>query len=543
MARRRAPAILLRMLGCVRRPTLRWLAAVVWLGLLGCEGHALLAADAPSDAGPPALTLRFALDGPVGLPFGTTTPLEVRLSGPGGPAAGETVSFALDGSAGASSLTGLAATTDAEGIARVSLMAGDRPASYRVRANHPLAAAVWLEVNVAASFGRVVVRPVHEGEPVERWSVGLFVGADCARASEAAEALRRRDVAADAGAEARFDALPTEATYTIVVHGLAGERNVERGCVPGVGVLADAETVVSVPMSPAPRSLVGRYAATLSFALDPGSVALLADWIRGASERAGGAEADAARALAALSAALSEDPAALAALERLGPAPLEGGLLATAAPSAELPVLLASAAAELAALDVVAELEVSEGDVLAMRPEGLVAAGGASPLDLRGVPLEPVLVAATYDPDRAVLVLDRLAVPLPLGAALVAVLDARARALGLSDRGGLVGGEACAPLGAFLELDAALAAACGAACREAACAAMASGTLDAALADVASLDRARAQGELSGALAGRDVDRDLRVDLLDGVLSGTYGPEGGPGDPVEVRFAASRTSG
>lgn len=542
------PAILAAMfLRFGRRPL--GLAVAFFLAIslgAGCE-QSLLYVDVPApDAGPPPLTLTFVTPGPVALPFGTRTTIEARLLGPEGPVAGEEIGFALDGSPAASSLEALAASTDGEGVARVLLRAGDRSATYRVRANHPLASAVWLDVTVAASFGRLAVHPVHTGDPVQSWTVGLFTGVDCARARMAPDtAARSRAIPAEPPTDARFDALATDRTYTVLVRGSTGGRFVASGCVMGVGVLADTETTIDVPIQPLPLVLTGSYQAQLTLDGRAAIETLLGDWISAATTRAGGASDDATRLVAALEVALAGDSVGLAALARVGTAPLASALVTDgSAPSFQLGTVLGAGAEALRDLRLEAALSVSSGDVPTLTAERLVAeAGSSTPLVLSGLAVEPIVIAATYAPETRAVVLDRLSFPLPLGASLAAVLDAQAVALGLADRGELLGSGSCATLESYVASDAVLDAACDAACRADACAAGREATLELALSALADLDAARATVELSGTLGVRDEDRDLAVDALSGTLEGTWGPTTGPGEPVTGTFAAARPFG
>jgi hypothetical protein len=514
--------------------------------VMGCD-QSLLVVDVPSrDAGPPPLVLAFVTPGPVGQPFGTSTPLEARLTDEtGAPVASEEISFALDGSPAASTLDALAASTDANGIARVVLRAGDRPATYRVRASHPLASAVWLDVTVAASFGRLAVHPIWAGPPLDALTVGLFSGTDCAGAREMPDDGRTRVVPAEPPTDARFDALATDRSYTVHVRGGVAGRFLVDGCVMGVGVLADTETTVEVPLASLPLTLTGAYEAQLTLGMRSAVEVPLSTWASAATAAAGTPADDALRLVSALETALAGDAAGLAALTRLGPSGLTAALEADAsAPSVVVPVELDRTIQALYLLRIEGDLSVAAGDVPTLSGRRVVAdAASSAPLALAGLSVEPIVLAATYGPDAAAVIVDRLAFPMPLGALLSATLEARARSRSLPDRGALLGDAVCATLDRFVDSDAALGAACDATCRATACGAAREATWQVALAGQDDLDLLLGQVELSGTLGVRDEDRDLAVDAISGPLEGTYGPEGSAGAPIDGALAAARPFG
>jgi hypothetical protein len=512
--------------------------------------------DAPlADAGPPALTLRAVTVGPVGLPFGTATAIEVELTDAGGAVQpGELVTFALEGSAADSSLGYLEATTDARGRASVRLQAGERPASFRVRANHALASPVWIDVTVAASFGRLVARPTYGGSrTIERWTLTLFSTGDCTAALAAPDTGLSRVISAATG-EARFDALPTDGSYTVLarasVSGDTSDRVTATGCVMGVGVLADADTVVEVVATSAPLDLGGAYEVTLALDTRAGAAAPLDDVVAMAGARVGDATDDANRMFDALGDELAGNSAGLAALARLrssaGPTVLAGLLILDgSAPSADLGALLGRVIDALADLRVEGTLEFAVGDVPNLALRRLVADGmGTTPLVFAAPFSGDVVVAATFLGDTDVLALERLSIPLPLGQALAAVLEAQRTAAGLDSTGELLGSDACSSLRTYVETDAPLAGACDASCTARACSAGLDATLAAAIGDPASLDASRERLELSGNLEVRDLDLDLRADTLHGPLTGTFrSADGSAEGPVTGELSAARPLG
>lgn len=522
----------------------RSLAIALGLALaLGCNVTTYVG-DAPSgDTDPEVLTLAFVTPGPVAMPFGTTTSLEVALTdGSGTPRAAELVSFALDGMPADSTLSALEDDTDSNGVATVMLHAGDRAATYRVRANHPNASPVWLDVTVAASFGRLVVSPTWDGAPVESWSVVLFDGLDCAAAPTASGGITRV-VAADSLDGARFDALPTDRTFTAFVRGLVADRTVATGCRMGIGVLADTETTALVPVSALPLALSGGY--ELSLAIDASAaLAPLSGFSADASLRAGTAADDAARLFAALDGTLGAD--GRLALGRLGVAGellLTGLLVADdSAPSTEVGPALLRAAESLAHLRYDADLTIGAGDVPTLTAlRWLADETGASPLVLDGVPLDGALLATSFAPDTSSWLVDRLSLGLPLTAALAAAVMAEARAASL---GGPLDRGTCDTLDRFVEAQTELASTCDAACRAAACATALEATLTAALDDGGALDASRSRFELSGTLEAHDDDRDLSVDRLGGTLEGHYGADGATeGGAAQGVVAAARPFG
>jgi hypothetical protein len=505
----------------------------------------------PLDAGPPALTLTPVTAGPVGLPFGSTTEIVVALTdAEGRPQPGQPVSFALDGSAADVSLDALEATTDADGEAHVHLAAGERPATFRVRASHPLASPVWIDVTVAASFGELVAIPVYDGpRVVDGWTVALFRGGDCTTALAAPIADAARVIRAASG-EARFSALGTDVSYTVVVRGESTTPAVTTaiGCAMGAGVLADRETRLEVPAVGTMLGLAGTYEVAVGIDAADAVAGPLTIFLGAALLRAGEPIDDAGRMLEALEAELAADTDGLAAIARLragGAAEtLAAGLsLDASAPTEQLADLLDGATAALFDLRVEGSLTVEAGVVATLGLRRVVAASGSgSPLPL-ALPMSgaPAVLVVTHVDEADVLNVDRLSFPLSLGEALRAVVAARRAAAG-SSSGDRFGDVPCATLADFVADDAVLASACDADCVEAACGRALDATWDAALGELATLDVARASIELSGAVDLRDGDGDLGVDGLHGTLDGSYrGSDGATFAPVSAELSAART--
>ncbi len=533
------------MLLCFRRlidgALLPCLALLALACVGGCEPRPLLFVDAPgADAGPPPLLLRMVTVGPVGLPFGSSAIIEVELTDAAGvPQAGETVSFALEGTSADASLGALDATTDAMGRASVQLNAGARASSFRLRANHRLSSPAWIDITVAASFGRLSVRPSYEGDrPVERWGVTVFRGGDCPAALVATDGGFRRVIASAEG-EVRYDALATDVAYTVVVRAYAMSGGVDRitaiGCTMGVGVLADRETPLVVVASSAELMLLGAYEIVMDVDLTGAIEAPVEDFIVEAESRTGGAGDDAARMLDALSVVLAGDVDGLAAVTRLRASGAEDDLsmLLTdddSAPSGKIGPALRSAADALYDVRAEAFLDVLSGDVPGFSVRRIVAAShSATPLNLTLDPVSTTLIAATFLSGDDQLVIDRLSVPMHLGAALSAVLDARADA-SLDGVDAIFSGAPCETLASFVASDTELAAACGGSCVALACEGALASTLSVALAELGTLDTTFARLELAGSVAIDDVDGDLAADTLRGSLPGNYVDETGAGE-------------
>jgi len=478
--------------------------------------------------------------GPVGLPFGSSAIIEVELTdGSGAPQPGEAINFALEGTTADTSLGALDGTTDAVGRATVQLTAGERSSSFRLRANHALSSPAWIDITVASSFGRLVARPIYEGErPVERWGVTVFRGGDCIAALSATDGGFRRVISGAEG-EVRYDALATDVTYTVVVRGFATSGGMDRmtaiGCTMGVGVLADRETTLEVPALSAELMLGGAYEVVVNLDTTAAITSPLEAFVLDAESRVGSATDDAERMLDALSLVLVDDVDGLAAIARLR---LGGATDAIAtmlldddsAPSAHVGPALRVAAVALYDLRAEAYLDVSIGDVPGFAVRRIVAASrSATPLTLA---LDPegavVLIAATFLPEGDQLVLDRLSVPLRLGAALQAVLEAQASA-SLDGIDPFFGSAPYETLATFVESDPELAGVCDAGCVALACEAALTATLTLALGDGSSLDASFARLELSGSIEVRDVDGDLAADTLRGSLEGSYVDETGAG--------------
>lgn len=521
-------------------------------GVAGCSPVPLVISDAPgADAGPPALTLTPITPGPVGLPFGSSTEIVVALTDGGGrPRAGEPVSFALDGSGADVSLEALESSTDGDGEARVRLSAGERPASFRVRANHPLASPVWIDVTVAASFGALVTVPIYDGaRTVDGWTVALFRGGDCATALAAPIADAARVIRAASG-EARFSALATDVSYTAVVRGESTSPPVTTaiGCVMGVGVLADRDVRVEVHAVDAPLVLGGTYEVAVALDAADAVTDPLAAFLSAAVVRAGDPTDDATRMLEALETELAADSAGLAALARLraGGASerLASELVLTGdAPTEQLGALMDGATAALFDLRFEGTLTVASGVVATISLRRVVAASeGGAPLTLGLSTAVPVVLVVTAVSEADVLNVDRLSFPLSLGEVLAAVVVAQRDAARATSPGDVFGDAPCDALAAFVDEDAALALACDTDCVAAACGAALDATWQTALGEPYPLDAVRSSIELSGTLDLSDADGDLSVDGLHGTLAGSYVALDGLSDgPISAELSAAST--
>jgi len=204
--------------------------------------------DAPLDAGPdrpPRLTV--VGDDLVGLAPGETQVLQVRYADADDrPIRGSAVQFTLvpgvDGTAGGATLSARTVSTDAQGLAEVTVVAGPERVDFQVAAEAPRARATFYVSVSDRGFARLTVWPEHVGrrpaEEVTRIELRLYLErkVGCAsvdRGGPAGDGMAPRAVPGfDQLAE--WAELPAEEGYTLVawaIHAVSG-RAVAFACAP-----------------------------------------------------------------------------------------------------------------------------------------------------------------------------------------------------------------------------------------------------------------------------------------------------------------------
>jgi hypothetical protein len=246
------------------------LASVIW-GVSGCAAHSKSATRSGStgqksasiNGAHTAVTQELELqsDSPLRLSFGAQGPIRVRLTDTdGAPLPDQQVSFALMGRGQDSSLAGLDRTTDADGVAENTLIAGQMAAAFRVRVSAPNALDTFVDAAVSdAGFGTLAVTAAYAGSrSVEQRLVFAQANMTCLQA--ASMSGDPSVTLSDKMDLARFLALPATVKYavTALAEGMNGTV-VAKGCTDGANVDADAETAISVSFTDEPLVLSGQF--------------------------------------------------------------------------------------------------------------------------------------------------------------------------------------------------------------------------------------------------------------------------------------------
>lgn len=532
---------------------LRFAPAVVAIGLAtsvaGCarDTHILLDGGPPPDG--PAALATLSVVGPTSLTLGLgeRRSVEVLLRDAAGAALfGETVSFSLDGTPGDASIDTLEATTDAAGMARVGLVAGTMPATFRLRVAHPRARLVFVDVSVGAAFGTLRVEPRYAGtRALAETIVHVITDRGCAAALESPGGGRERALAIGAR-EVELTALPLGLVYTVLVRGISGSGALYAvGCLDGVELMPDLPTNVAVTLTDTALGYDGRYLLRLSLDAS-GAVASAA----GSSELGvalGGGDGDAERLVEALAATLEAqshpgEAADLRAAAGSAATSLAAALDAeAAAPSAELVARVVEAETIVGTLElggwmsigITGEPTIRIGDLVLGGPDTTVALDAAAHL---GATPE---LTSTLDQAAGTLRLTHLALDAPLGALLVAVARARAEDGGGRSLARALDVGACGALAAFVASQPAIAAVCDAACASLACDAALAATVSVLDIEATALDERRARVVLAGVLVGGDTDGDAHNDRFTGDVGGRWEPVGaGAGGDVAGALSA-----
>ncbi|MBI2892303.1 MAG: hypothetical protein HYY06_02035 [Deltaproteobacteria bacterium] len=274
------------------------LAALLFVGCGAADDSADPAPNGDGGAEFPVRELRVLGASPLQLRFGEEAELRFRYLDPatGDPASGE-VAFALDGSAGDSSLTATSALTDPDGVAATALRAGTQAATFRVRASAPDAANAYVEVSVSdAGFGSISATVLYEGER-QLWSVELFLytlapDGDCGSLDPRDPPVADRNVAAQREADGRWTGvlagLAVGPTYAVLARGHAAASGiVASGCLPGIVVTAGPDgppAQASIALADLPYGTGGAFVLESRFDLGAALGPRVSDWIAPASD-------------------------------------------------------------------------------------------------------------------------------------------------------------------------------------------------------------------------------------------------------------------
>lgn len=546
---------------------LRLVCFTVALGVLaGCESTAEPPSPTDRDAGggPPPTRLVLEGMGSVALLFGERADLVFRYTeADGSPIAGAAVGFALEGRAQDSSLAQITATTDSDGRALGTVIAGRTSTAFRVRASADRAAAAYVDVAVGdLGFGALEVTPAYLGlRAITSRQVDLFSAVSCADAARA-PAADRTFVLDPGETVARFRALPVGLQYAVRARALgASGAPLAEGCVEGVMVAADVTTPTSVTLADLPLDTTGFYRTEI-LVDDTAPASTVATTARSAGlapvTAAGG---DAAFYLDAIEAWLRSgrrdaDADALAAARAAG----------TIVESLDLRLAAGGAGPRSAVEDVAAMLArrmdvATVGGALSLGVVGSAMPSGATwtdssllfgngdpdarriPMDLAALHVDPrarVMVGAVGGPDRRSL--DSLTLSLPLGTLTLGVLDAVAResdGIGLADL--LMARGGCDALDRFVAEEPAMLGLCDSTCATSSCKQALEGVATSVSTALLLLDTQRSTLSLSGTLTLADSDADARAETLSSSdLAGAWSSDdGSSSDSLSATASAS----
>ncbi len=487
------------------------------------------------------------------LAFGEEAPLVVRYLEDDVAVADTTIRFALEGSAHDATIGHLSRTTDGDGYARTSVIAGSTVAVFRVRATTELAAPLYVNVSVGnMGVGTLVVGATYSGarDGATRRVIEVYSDVTCA---EPRPAFQDRVLALEdpAEAEARFRALPVGPSYAVVGRvESSGGTTLASACVDGVQMARDSETRVDLAFEDEVLVIAGEYDAILTFGLTTPNTS-----IRDAAQTAAQARIDAAGSVAAFYLdALEEHLRALGktsaadalALARQGGGPeADLGLrieMAGGGPMAALSTVIDQLTERLMALTLRGTLTI--GDAL---PTWTVSElGSSTPSDLlvaaSALDLMPLVVLRWQSASDSVAI-ESMTFVLALGTLALALLDAEKASLGLDLVGELLASSmACDPLVEWVAANTTLSPDCDGQCARAACVRALGELMDAVAVALSMLDESRRRISMSGNAAASDLDGDLLVDRIHApAMTGLWTPLlGATGDAVAGELSATR---
>jgi hypothetical protein len=241
---------------------------------VGCASdHA--ATDGGMDAGG-VKTLEALDPGPeVGALPGSNVELAVRYSGEAGAIAGFDVAWAIFGDPRGSTLSAATTTTDADGIARVTLNVAPykKEFEFQVRASADATTTVDFFVAVSATgFATLLVEPTYDGEQsgVSHIEVILYAESDCEQIdTQAPPDGGRRQMLGGLGEVATFSNLLTQQRYAVFATAIGGAGQPVSGCIDlDRGQLAIGfETLVLLRLAETWPLLAESYTVTSALAL------------------------------------------------------------------------------------------------------------------------------------------------------------------------------------------------------------------------------------------------------------------------------------
>ena len=410
--------------------------------LIGC-GSTIDVHDAGPDDGALTPTRFLELEGESSLMlvFGDEARILVRyLDEDRAPIRGGIVTFALEGRAHDSSLLGLDGITQADGVAESTLMAGSTRAAFRVRITAEDADPLWVDVAVGdEGFGQLEVATTYEGTREPRLGVAVFADLTC---DDPLTMDTRGDwyrMVESTERPVTFIGLPAGVTFAVVGRGEgpAGDL-LAYGCVDGVIITAEELQSAAVDIVDLPQQSRGVYDSQLDFET-PETAALLGTQVamRYSTVADSGARAILDAAEAALTEAGNEDLALLLSMAREDEMEAAFGARLRAdgiGPEAALGFVEALVRDRIERVVIAGTLRISDG--LVFQVTGVQSGTRAGLMDLTSPGLMELdaSVDGALDETGETLVLDELAVTLPVGALVDGVANAE---LGERAEGGL----------------------------------------------------------------------------------------------------------
>lgn len=527
-----------------------------------CQSSIVVDAGPQPDAGGPTGRLTLESEPSVTLAFGEQAEVAVRYTEGDAPVSGVEVRFALEGRAHDSTLLerDLAVLTNADGRARISLLAGSVAAAFRVRASSDRAAPIYVDVSIGnMGFGGLTIGAVYSGrrEGAVRRVVELYSEMDCATLAELPPFPDRTMTLEDAMVgEVSFVALPAGISYAILgrVEGADG-ATLATACADGIVIVAEQETRVDLAFEDAPLVIEGGYDVELAIAPSTTST-----WAADLAAAAGLARVELAGSgaslyLDALDQELRDRGEVAAADALLLERTVAVGSLTTqldaagVGPSVAVVALAGRVNDRLTRIAIGGPLAIDTELAVSWMPAS-IAAGAIGDPDSPPLILDPASIVAqlapsielAWQPETDVLDVPSLTLTLPLGTLILATLEAEAAATGASDPSALlVDGAGCDVLASWIAEDPTLAPVCDASCAEASCTRALGTVMDAIDAALLSADAARSAISLTGTVTARDINGDLTVDLLTGTgLTGEWSDALAPGDPIGGEITGAR---